>query len=233
MQTEGLCQHIGCQRCESMEKPIVVVTPGKMESRRQTVCFCTSCWQFTDKHHGKDKVMDMVFFRNMNPDMGKFYRALPYTEEEHPRWIRGQVTDHELDHFRRDRLQLRKGGGPDKCVNELVRSLTAKELEIIRELANQALRNAKGAKILTDEVLNCTIRLLHKGGDTSNKPSDWRPIGLLNVCIQLVHHVINYRLTVITEAETSSIWAKTVEEKEEELISTNSSSTGSRVRRKA
>ena len=39
MQTEGLCQHICCQHCESMEKPLVVVTPGKMESRRQTVCF--------------------------------------------------------------------------------------------------------------------------------------------------------------------------------------------------
>jgi hypothetical protein len=31
MQTEGLCQHICCQHCESMEKPIVVVASGKME----------------------------------------------------------------------------------------------------------------------------------------------------------------------------------------------------------
>jgi hypothetical protein len=54
---------------------------------------------------------------------------------------------------------------------------------------------------LTDEVLNCSILLLHKGGETSNKPSDWRPIGLLNVGIQLLHHVINYRLTTMTEAE--------------------------------
>ena len=66
MPSEDLCQHICCQHCESMERPIVMVTPGKMESRRQTVCFCTSCWQFTNKHHGKDKVMDMAFFRNMN-----------------------------------------------------------------------------------------------------------------------------------------------------------------------
>jgi hypothetical protein len=45
------------------------------------------------------------------------------------------------------------------------------------------------------------IIILHKGGDTSDKPSDWRPIGLLNVGIQLIHHVINARLTSITEAE--------------------------------
>ena len=40
-----------------------------------------------------------------------------------------------------------------------------------------------------------------KGGETSDKPSDWRPIGLLNVGTQLIHHVVNYRLTTITEVE--------------------------------
>ncbi len=55
--------------------------------------------------------------------------------------------------------------------------------------------------MLTDDDLNCAIHLLHKGGDTSDKPSDWRPIGLLNLGIQLIHHVINYRLTTITEVE--------------------------------
>ena len=56
------------------------------------------------------------------------------------------MTDHELDHFRKDRLQRRKEGGSDKCVNELVRSLTAEELEIIREWADQALRDARARK---------------------------------------------------------------------------------------
>jgi hypothetical protein len=55
--------------------------------------------------------------------------------------------------------------------------------------------------VLTDDVLNCSIRLLHKGGDTIDKPSDWRPIGLINVGIQLIHHIINTMLTNITEAE--------------------------------
>jgi len=143
--------------------------------------YLQASWQGQGHGHG--------LFPKHEPDTGKFYQALPYAEEEHPRLIRGPVTDHELDHFRQDRLQLQKGGGPDKCVNELVRSLTEEELEIIREWANQALRDAEGAKVLTDEVLNCSIRLLHKGGDTSNKPSNWRPIGLLNVCI----HLFNWR----------------------------------------
>ena len=50
--------------------------------------------------------------------------------------------------------------------------------------------------------MSCVLATpLHKGGDTSDKPSDWRPIGLLNVGIQLIHHIINVRLTTITEAE--------------------------------
>jgi hypothetical protein len=202
MQTEGLSQHVCCQHCDSKEKPIIVVTPGKMEQRRQLVCFCTYCWRFTSKHHSKDANMDMTFFKQFNPLTGKFHRALPYAEGEHPRRIRGPVTDHELDQFRKDRLQLRKAGGPDKSTNELFRSLTGEELAVVREWADRALQDAQSAaSTLTDEVLNCSIRLLHKGGETSDKPSDLRPIGLLNVGIQLLHHVINYRLTTITEAE--------------------------------
>jgi hypothetical protein len=202
MQTEGLSKNVCCQNCDSKEKPIVVVTPGKKEQRRQLVCFCTYCWSFTNKHHSKDANMDISFFKQFNPSTGKFHRALPYAEDEHPRRIRGPVTDHELDQFRKDRLQLRKAGGPDKSTNEMLRSLTGEELAVVREWADRVLKDAQSASSnLTDEVLNCSIRLLHKGGETSNKPSDWGPIGLLNVGIQLLHHVINYRLTTITEAE--------------------------------
>ena len=84
----------------------------------------------------------------------------------------------------------------------MFRSHTGEELAVVREWADRVLKDAQSASSnLTDEVLNCSIRLLHKGGETSNKPSDWRPIGLLHVGIQLLHHVINYRLTTITEAE--------------------------------
>jgi len=201
LQTEGLSQHVCCQHCDSQEKPFVVVTPGKMDQRRQLVGFCTLCWKFTSKHHSKDTTMDMSFFKQFNPLTGRFHRALPYAENEHPRRIRGPVTDHELDQFRKERLKLRKAGGPDKSTNELFRSLTGEEMAVVREWADRALRDAQSAaSTLTDEVLNCSIRLLHKGGETSDKPSDWRPIGLLNVGIQLLHHVINSRLTIITEA---------------------------------
>ena len=40
------------------------------------------------------------------------------------------MTDAELDHFRQDRLQLRKEGGLDTYVNEIIRALTSEELEV-------------------------------------------------------------------------------------------------------
>ena len=77
-----------------------------------------------------------------------------------------------------------------------------RHFSVVREWADRVLKDAQSASlVLTDEVLDCSIRLLHKGGETSNKPNDWQPIGLLNVGIHLLHHVINYRLTVITEVE--------------------------------
>ena len=114
MQTEGLSPHVHCQHCECKAKPMVVVTQVKAKARRKTTCFCTECWQFTDKHEGKDKVAAMNFMMHFDPDKGRFRNALKYEEHEHPRRIRGRVTDHELDQFRQHRLQLRKTGGPDE-----------------------------------------------------------------------------------------------------------------------
>jgi hypothetical protein len=122
--------------------------------------------------------MDISLFKQFNPYTGKFHRALPYAAEEHPRRIRGPVTDYELDQFRKDRLKPRKAGGPDRSTNELFRSLTAEELAVVREWANRVLKDAQSASlVITDDVLNCSIRLLHKGGDTSDKRVTGGPLG--------------------------------------------------------
>jgi len=129
---------------------------------------------------GPNTSMDVSFFKQFNPETGKFHRALSYTDDEHPRRIRGPITDHE------SAISITDSGGTSNCP----------------DMANRSLKDAHSvASVLTDEDLRCAIRLLHKGGETSDKPSDWRPIGLLNVGTQLVHHVINYRLTTITVVE--------------------------------
>jgi hypothetical protein len=107
--------------------------------------------------------MDVSFFKQYNLTTGRFQRALPYAEEEHPRRIRGPVTDHELDQFCKGRLKLRKAGGPDKSTNELFRSLTPEELAVVREWADRVLQDAQSASsVLTDDVLNCSIDFFTK-----------------------------------------------------------------------
>ncbi len=96
----------------------------------------------------------------------------PSTRRLGPGWrIHGSVEDTKLNtnkqhslSFRKDRLQLRKAGGPDKSTHEMFRSLTGEELAVVREWADRVLKDAQSASSnLTDEVLNCFIRLLHKG----------------------------------------------------------------------
>jgi hypothetical protein len=100
MQTEGFSQHVSCHHCKGKEKPIAVVVPGKDQQRRQLTCFCTDCWSFTSIRHSKIAPMNVSFFKQYNYETGKFHRALSYADDEHPRRIRGQITDHELEHFR-------------------------------------------------------------------------------------------------------------------------------------
>jgi hypothetical protein len=51
--------------------------------------------------------------------------------------------------------------------------LTAEKLAVVRTWADRSLKDAhSAASVLTDEDLRCAIRLLHKGGETSDKPSD-------------------------------------------------------------
>ena len=52
---------------------------------------------------------------------------------------------------------------------------------------------------MTVEEMNGTIRLLHKGGVTDDRPQDWRPVVLLNCTNQLVMHILNARLRSIVE----------------------------------
>ena len=82
--------------------------------------------------------------------------------------------------------------------NESVKTMSHTELEILREWANEILAMEK-ARVMTVEEMNGTIRLLHKGGVTEDRPQDWRPVVLLNCANQLVMHILNAMLRNIVE----------------------------------
>ena len=78
-------------------------------------------------------------------------------------------------------------------------SMSEEQLELIRMWANKILTETGPARSMTVQEMEGHISLLHKGGSTSDKASDWRPVVLLNCTNQLIMHVLNARLREIVE----------------------------------
>ena len=89
-------------------------------------------------------------------------------------------------------------------MNESIRTLSEEQLELIRMWANEILTETGPARSMTMQEMEGHISLLHKGGTTSDKASDWRPVVLLNCTNQLIMHVLNAKLRDIVEL--ADIW---------------------------
>ncbi len=63
--------------------------PGQYAASTTTGWILHKLLEFTNILHHRDARMDISFFKQFNPDTGKFRRALPYADEQHPRRIRG------------------------------------------------------------------------------------------------------------------------------------------------
>jgi hypothetical protein len=77
--------------------------------------------------------------------------------------------------------------------------MSEEQLELIRMWANKILTETGPVRSVTVQEMEGHISLLHKGGSTSDKASDWRPVVLLNCTNQLIMHVLNARLRDIVE----------------------------------
>jgi len=95
------------------------------------------------------------------------------------------------------RLKPGKFTGPDRCRNELTKTMTDEEfqLEIVKMWVDKFLTEGTSRQRVT---MNGTISQLHKSGGTS-KTSDQRPVVLPNSVYQLLIHVINELLKKIIE----------------------------------
>ena len=79
--------------------------------------------------------------------------------------------------------------------------MSDEEMDIMRLWVNSILTTEKSQQSMTAKDMLGRIRMLHKGGSTAHKPSDWRPVVLLNTVNQLVMHILNQRLKGIVEKE--------------------------------
>jgi hypothetical protein len=196
-QAQGLAPGARCERTGcSPKQPHVILAKadgdGKQRHpRRQLTGFCDDCWQHAHLRHGRDEVPDMSFLFNA----GVFKRGKRIDPRAR---LKGRVTDNEFRSFVDSCLKANKSPGPDGYTNESVKTMSYAELEILREWANEILAMEK-ARVMTVEEMNGTIRLLHKGGVTDDRPQDWRPVVLLNCTNQLVMHILNARLRNIVE----------------------------------
>ena len=92
-------------------------------------------------------------------------------------------------------LKPDKSTGPDRSPNELTKTKTDEEFQIVQMWVNEMLTEDTCRQ---RETMNGTISQLHKGGGT-NKTSDQRPVVLLNSVYQLLNYVMNERLKKIVE----------------------------------
>ena len=130
-------------------------------------------------------------------DAGVFLHKV---KRESGRRLRGTLTTkHEFRKFISSCLPSGKSAGCDKHVNESIRTMSDEQLELIGMWANKILTENGPARSMTTQEMEGHISMLHKGGNTSDKASDWRPVVLLNCTNQLIMHVINARLRDIVE----------------------------------
>lgn len=89
------------------------------------------------------------------------------------------MTQHEFRKFVVSCLRGGKASGLDGHVNESIRTMPDEQLELIRMWANEVLTATGATRQMTMDEMEGQICMLHKGGQTSDKAGDWRPVALL------------------------------------------------------
>jgi len=163
------------------------------QNRRESVAFYQQCWQFSNFRHNKVEI-------GILPLMVKLLIDTYRTAEDQPgRLRRGESTSQEIKKYVATCLKPGKSTGPDRCPNELTRTMTDEEFQIVKMWVNEILTEDT---IQQRETTNGTISQLHKGGGT-NRQSDQRPVVLLNSVYQLLNYVINEQLKKLSNQLTS------------------------------
>jgi len=147
------------------------------QKRRELVVFCQQCWQFTDFRHNKGEI-------GILPLMVRLLIDIYRTAEHQSGCLRGELTCQEIKKYVAMCLKPGKSTGPDRCPNELTNTMTNEEFQIVKMWVNGILTEDTSRQ---RETMNGTISQLHKTGGT-NKPSDQRPVVLLNSVYQLLNY---------------------------------------------
>jgi len=103
--------------------------------------------------------------------------------------LHGEPTCQEIAKYFENCLNPGKAPGPDKCPNELLKTMSDEEFLIVQAWVYEILtlpENPIDTARQSRSTMNGTISQLHKGGSTNNT-SDQRPVVLLNRGYQLLN----------------------------------------------
>jgi len=165
-------------------------------NRRNLVAFCQGCWHFTAFRHNKETIPALEL-------VTKFKIGAHRTARGTQGRLRGALASQEIEKYVEHCLKPGKALGPDKCPNELLKTMSDEEFLIVQAWVNEIL-NLPEKTINTAHqsrfTINGTVSQLHKGGST-NKMSHQRPVVLLNSGYQLLNYIIDKRLKRIVEQQ--------------------------------
>jgi len=116
------------------------------------------------------------------------------TAEHQPSRLRGELTSQEIKKYVAMCLKPGQSTGPDRCPDELTKTMTDEEFQIVKMWVNEILTEDTSRQ---RETMNGIISQLHKGGGTNGLgpgPSDQRPVVLLYSVYQLLNYDINEQL---------------------------------------
>jgi len=158
------------------------------QNRQESVACCHQCWQLKNFRHNKGEI-------SILPVMVKLLIDTYRTGEHHPGRFRRELTGQKIKKYVAMCLKPGKSTGPDRCPNELTKTMTDEQFQIVKMWVHEILKKDTSRQ---RAMMNGTISQLLKIGGT-NKTSDQQPVVLLNSVYQLLNYVINKRLKKIVE----------------------------------
>ena len=165
-------------------------------NRRELVAFCQGCWHFTYFRHNKGTMTALELMTNLRLKIDA-HRSASVSQCR----LCNALTTQEIAKYVKHCLKPGKAPGPDKCPNELLKSMSDEEFLIVQAWVNEILtlpeKTIETAR-QSRSTMNGTISQLHKG-DSSNISSDQRLVVLFNSGYQLLNYIINERLERIVE----------------------------------
>jgi len=101
-------------------------------NRRELVAFCQGCWHFTDFRHKKGIIAALELTTKLKINAHR-------TDSGTQGRLRGALTSQEIAKYVEHCLKPGKAPGPDKCPNELSKTMSDEEFLIVQAWVNEIL----------------------------------------------------------------------------------------------